>query len=181
MKRILKISVFLIVLLFVSLSCTILSAPTPTVETEEVQAIPTALEDSTGETLPGTSLPLDISDQQELFVNLYKKVNPGVVAIRVLSSEGNGLGSGFVIDKDGHIITNFHVVEDARDLEIDFPSGYKVQGEILGTDADSDIAVIKVDAPADELHPIKLGDSNQVMVGQYVFAIGNPHQRRNVH
>ncbi|MBC8504389.1 MAG: trypsin-like peptidase domain-containing protein [Anaerolineales bacterium] len=116
--------------------------------------------------------------QEELLTSLYQRVNPGVVSIRVLSDESGGsssLGSGFVIDSDGHIITNFHVVRSASELEIDFPSGYKTRGEILGTDADSDIAVLKVDAPAEELVPIPLGDSDSLLVGQIVVAIGNPH------
>jgi 2-alkenal reductase len=123
-----------------------------------------------------SSIPvIDIVDQQDQFVRLYQEVNPGVVAIRVLSEQGGGLGSGFVIDKDGHIITNYHVVQDATELEIDFPSGYKTRAEILGTDLDSDIAVLKVEAPPDELMPLALGDSDAVKVGQVVIAIGNPH------
>jgi 2-alkenal reductase len=125
----------------------------------------------------GSSNPVlvDIVDQQDQFVHLYQKVNPGVVAIRVLSEEGGGLGSGFVIDKEGHIVTNYHVVRGATELEVDFPSGFKVRGTILGTDLDSDIAVLKVDAPPEELVPLALGDSEAVQVGQVVVAIGNPH------
>ena len=123
-----------------------------------------------------SSIPvIDIVDQQDQFVRLYQEVNPGVVAIRVLSEQGGGLGSGFVIDKDGHIITNYHVVQDATELEIDFPSGYKTRAEILGADLDSDIAVLKVEAPPEELMPLALGDSDAVKVGQVVIAIGNPH------
>lgn len=112
-------------------------------------------------------------DQNSL-VDLYEQVSPGVVAIRVLSQEGDGQGSGFLIDQEGHIVTNFHVVADITDLEVAFPSGYKVRGEVVGTDLDSDLAVIKVDAPDSELHPIPLGDSDQINVGQFVVAIGNP-------
>lgn len=122
------------------------------------------------------SIPIaDLVDQQDQLVMLYQEVNPGVVTIRVLSEEGTSLGSGFVIDKEGHIVTNFHVVRDATELEIDFPSGFKTRGTILGTDLDSDIAVVKVDAPDEELVPLKLGDSDSVKVGQIVIAIGNPH------
>ena len=105
---------------------------------------------------------------------LYEQVNPGVVAIRTLGETGDGLGSGWVFDMDGHIVTNYHVVEGATDLEVDFPSGYKVEGEILATDLDSDLAVIKVDVPPDELFPLTTGDSEQLRVGQTVVAIGNP-------
>jgi 2-alkenal reductase len=105
---------------------------------------------------------------------IYEAVNPGVVSIRVLTELGDGLGSGFVFDKEGHIITNYHVVEGETDLEVDFPSGLKVRGEVIGLDPDSDLAVIKVDAPPEALYPLPLGDSDQVKVGQTVVAIGNP-------
>jgi len=116
----------------------------------------------------------DLVALQDTLVNLYQKVNPGVVSIRVLTESGDGLGSGFVYDEQGHIITNYHVIEGQTDLEIDFPSGYKTRGKVIGTDTDSDLAVLKVDAPKEEIHPLPLGDSSQVQVGQTVVAIGNP-------
>ena len=117
----------------------------------------------------------DITDTGDLLVSVYDKVSPGVVAIQTLSSDGGGLGSGFVYDKQGHIITNYHVIEDAVDFEIDFPSGEKVHGEVIGSDLDSDIAVIKVDVPSDVLVPLTLGSSDSLRVGQPVVAIGNPY------
>ncbi|MEM5774181.1 MAG: trypsin-like peptidase domain-containing protein, partial [Anaerolineaceae bacterium] len=75
----------------------------------------------------------------------------------------------------GHIITNYHVVQDADQIEIDFPSGLKVFGEIVGIDIDSDIAVIAVDVPSEQLFPLSLGDSDAIRIGQTVFAIGNPY------
>jgi S1-C subfamily serine protease len=117
---------------------------------------------------------LDLIGQENVLISLYQRINPGVVAIRVLSEEGGGLGSGFVIDTEGHIVTNYHVVRDATQLEVDFPSGFKARGEILGTDSDSDIAVLKVVAPIEELVPLPMGDSDSVRVGQTVVAIGNP-------
>ena len=116
----------------------------------------------------------DLVALEDQLVDIYEKVNPGVVALRVLSQEGGGSGSGFVIDKEGHILTNYHVVEDLTDLEVAFPSGFKARGEVLGTDLDSDIAVIKVEAAPEELFPLTLSDSDQVKVGQTVIAIGNP-------
>ncbi len=118
--------------------------------------------------------PVVVSSSQDMLVNLYDTVSPGVVAIQVNTASGEGLGSGFVYDDQGHIITNFHVVEGATDLEVDFPSGFKTTGKVVGTDTDSDIAVIKVDAPKNELHPVILGNSDGVKVGQTVVAIGNP-------
>lgn len=118
--------------------------------------------------------PEDISAFDVILTNLYERVNPGVVSIVARSDQGEGSGSGFVYDMDGHIITNYHVIEDATSLEVDFPSGFKVEGKVIGTDLDSDIAVIKVTAPSSELSPLPLGDSDQLKVGQMVVAIGNP-------
>jgi 2-alkenal reductase len=111
---------------------------------------------------------------QDGLVQLYENVSPGVVSIQVYSDLGPGLGSGFVIDREGHIVTNYHVVEVAREVEVHFQNGLKVYGEVLGVDLDSDLAVIKVDVDPDELHPLPLGDSDQLRVGQTVVAIGNP-------
>jgi 2-alkenal reductase len=111
---------------------------------------------------------------QDKLVQLYESVSPGVVSIQVYSDLGSGLGSGFVIDQEGHIVTNYHVVEVAKEVEVHFPSGLKVYGEVIGVDLDSDLAVIKVEVDPDDLHPLPLGDSDQLRVGQTVVAIGNP-------
>ncbi len=136
----------------------ILVAPTPQVDTSAQAAPQTVI----------------LNSSQDMLVNLYNSVSPGVVAIQVNTAAGGGLGSGFVYNDQGYIITNFHVVEGATDLEVDFPSGYKTTATVVGSDTDSDIAVIKADAPASELFPLRLGDSDQVQVGQTVVAIGNP-------
>jgi len=117
---------------------------------------------------------LDLMDREGLLIDLYERVNPGVVSIQTLSVTGGGLGSGFVYDKEGHIITNFHVVEDATELEVDFPSGYKARGSVIGKDIDSDLAIIKVDIPEEFLFPLPLGNSDDLKIGQTVVAIGNP-------
>lgn len=117
---------------------------------------------------------LDLVERENLLINLYERVNPGVVSIQTLSVTGGGLGSGFVFDKEGHIVTNYHVVEDATELEVDFPSGYKARGNVIGRDIDSDLAVIKVDIPEEYLFPLSIGNSDELMIGQTVIAIGNP-------
>ncbi len=117
---------------------------------------------------------VDAIGQQEMLVSLYERVMPGVVALQIIGDQGGSLGSGFVFDAQGHIITNYHVVEGARQVEVDFTSGYKAYGTVIGTDLDSDLAVVKVDAPVSELFPLPLGDSNTLKVGQAVIAIGNP-------
>jgi S1-C subfamily serine protease len=116
---------------------------------------------------------------QDRLVQIYQSYNPGVVSVRVTSSQGNSLGSGFVYDIEGHIITNYHVVEGATEIEVDFTSGLKVYGTVIGTDPDSDLAVIAVDVPAGDLTPLPLGDSDVVSVGQTVIAIGNPFGYEN--
>ncbi len=121
-----------------------------------------------------TPVIISINPNDGILVDIYERSNPGVVAIQVLSESGNGLGSGFVIDKDGHIITNFHVIDGVSDLEVDFPSGYKTRGTVIGTDTDSDLAVVKVEVPPEELHPLPLGDSAEIKIGQTVIAIGSP-------
>jgi S1-C subfamily serine protease len=121
-----------------------------------------------------TISPQTAVDAQSELISLYQKVSPGVVAIQITTDQGAGLGSGFVYDSQGHIITNFHVVDGAKTIEVDFPSGYKTTAKVIGTDLDSDLAVIKVDAPASELKPLALGDSDQLQVGMTAVAIGNP-------
>jgi S1-C subfamily serine protease len=112
--------------------------------------------------------------------DLYERLNAGVVSILIYPQGGqtdslpSAQGSGFVIDTDGHIVTNEHVVEGASDIEIDFPSGQKAFATLIGTDPDSDLAVLKVDVPADVLTPLPLGDSDSIRVGDAVVAIGNP-------
>ncbi|HET6846106.1 MAG TPA: trypsin-like peptidase domain-containing protein, partial [Anaerolineales bacterium] len=115
---------------------------------------------------------------QDSFIALYQQSSRGVVIIKVIGPDGEALGAGFVYDPSGNVVTNYHVVENAVNdkVEVDFLSGYKAYGTVIGTDLDSDLAVVKVDAPAAELHPLTLGDSDALQVGQTVIAIGNPFQ-----
>lgn len=134
--------------------------------------------------------------------NLYAAVSPSVVNIRVVQKvdtanldmsqipgfpffslpQGNqpqqqyqsALGSGFVWDTKGHIVTNNHVVSGADKIEVTFSDGTILPATLVGADPDSDLAVLKVDVSADKLHPVQMGDSNAVKVGQLAIAIGNP-------
>ena len=110
------------------------------------------------------------AENQDALVALYDQVIQGVVAIRT----DTGLGSGFMFDNAGHVVTNHHVINGSTTVEVDFTSGYKANGTVIGSDADADVAVIKVDAPAEEIHPLTIGDSSTLKVGQSVVAIGNP-------
>ncbi|MDX1520431.1 MAG: trypsin-like peptidase domain-containing protein [Anaerolineae bacterium] len=85
-----------------------------------------------------------------------------------------GGGSGFVWDTDGHIVTNYHVIADASQIEVIFADDTIVEAEVIGSDPDSDLAVLKIDVPVGQLQPVTLGDSDTLQVGQLAIAIGNP-------
>jgi len=132
-------------------------------------------------------------DEQRL-ISIYQRANPGVVNIRVIkrvtpsapglpNSQGGqddqelfqqGVGSGFVVDQAGHIVTNHHVVENAEELQVTFPDGSMVTAVVIGLDPDSDLALIRVDASTVTLLPLELGESDALQVGQHAIAIGNP-------
>ena len=106
---------------------------------------------------------------------VYTKSSPGVVSVDVASSEfGPSGGSGFVLDEQGHIVTNQHVVDGAEEVSVRFASGVREAAEIVGEDPSTDVAVIKVEASEGMLEPLTLGDSSTVGVGEPVIAIGNP-------
>jgi len=199
MKRLISILMVVIVLLSSIVACQTFSGvgtqvSTPTVEkvsVEEPEPVDTEGSPPTASPMPTTQLtqptlapnapapvkflqPVEFLSSQETLIDLYHMVNPGVVAIRVLALDGGSLGSGFVYDREGHIVTNYHVVQGENELEVDFSTGLKTRGRVIGVDPDSDLAVIKVDVPTEELHPLPLGDSDLVQVGQLVVAIGNP-------
>ncbi len=121
--------------------------------------------------------PLITSSEEQQLIELYGRVNQSVVSILVqVGTDGFAQGSGFVFDGEGHVVTNQHVVEGATEIEVDFSSGLKLRGEVLGTDPDSDLAVIRLEGAVDQdqLVPLPLADSDSVRVGQRVVAIGNP-------
>lgn len=117
-------------------------------------------------------------------IRVYEGASRGVVNILtrtvsygyfMLPAPGEGAGSGSVLDKKGHILTNYHVVEDASKIEVTLPGGKdSYEGEIIGTDPENDIAVIKINAPPEELFPVPLGTSDNLYVGQRVYTLGNP-------
>ena len=130
----------------------------------------------------GISDPSAVSDEQNS-IEVYKAVSPGVAFINTTSytqdwwggvQEGKGNGSGSVIDANGHILTNFHVVERAQKLTVHFGGDKIYPAKLVGGDADTDLAVIKIEPPASGLTVVPLGDSDQLAVGQKVLAIGNP-------
>ena len=123
--------------------------------------------------------PLDSEEQNN--IEIYKKVSPSVVNITSTAVAFDffygpvpqeGQGSGFIIDKEGHIVTNYHVIENARQLEVTLSNKKKYKAQVVGADRSHDLAVIQISAP--NLHWVTLGDSSSLQVGQKVYAIGNP-------
>jgi len=111
------------------------------------------------------------SDLQDTLVNIYQVANPSVVYIITPSGAS---GSGFVYDQAGHIVTNNHVISGARSYEVVFSTGKRLEAELVGTDVDSDLAVIAVDELPQGIEPLELADPDSILVGQFVIAIGNP-------
>jgi S1-C subfamily serine protease len=106
---------------------------------------------------------------------IYKADANGVAFIESKMAEGVASGSGVVLDDEGHVLTNNHVVEGGEEIQVSFESeGQMYPAEVVGTEPNSDLALLKVEAPAAKLHPLKLGDSSKVEVGDPVVAIGNP-------
>ncbi|MCC6222899.1 MAG: trypsin-like peptidase domain-containing protein [Thermoleophilia bacterium] len=147
-------------------------------------ATTTVVERAAGETAPAAFEPSESSLSTGA---IYERAAPGVVRITATSTEGTAdpfdfglpqqqeaLGSGFVIDKAGHIVTNYHVVEGAQEFHVGFSGQDPVLATLVGVDPSTDLAVLKVDAPARALIPLPLGDSDEVSVGDSVVAIGNP-------
>ncbi len=125
--------------------------------------------------------PIDIEEQ--LITNLYQRVGPSVVNItsQVITMDfffgavpSEGSGSGFVLDKEGRIITNYHVVEGADSIEVTLSDETAAAAQVLGVDSGNDLAVLKIDVPPEHLFPVTLGDSADLIVGQRAIAIGNP-------
>jgi 2-alkenal reductase len=128
---------------------------------------------------------------EQALINVYQTTLPSVVDIEVTQrvplgtsnrfggGSGDlfrqGQGSGFVWDNQGHIVTNFHVVKDADTVKVIFYDESSTEAEVIGTDPDADLAVLKVNLPASELRPLVLGDSDDLKVGQLTLAIGNPY------
>jgi len=168
MKNQFRLLAAITALVFAALACqSVRPAATTIVPVQTVAVEP-------GATVSPIYVSSDSVSQQDALSTLYQNVMPGIVAIQVLTAQGGSLGTGVVFDDQGHIVTNQHVVDGQQSIEVDFSSGYKATTTLVGADTDSDLAVIKVDAPASEIHPLTLGDSKQIKVGQSVIAIGNP-------
>ncbi|VAW43613.1 Outer membrane stress sensor protease DegQ, serine protease [hydrothermal vent metagenome] len=123
----------------------------------------------------GQAVEVVTADLENRFIDIYNQVNPAVVHIFVFENDDLlATGSGFVIDNEGNIVTNNHVVEGGAEYEVVFASGDRRRAELRGNDLDSDLAVIQVNSLPPDVIPVQLGDSSNLQVGQFVIAIGNP-------
>jgi putative serine protease PepD len=125
--------------------------------------------------VPSTSSDVSGGDAQDVS-GLYAKVRPSIVTINGSSSRtgASGVGSGIVIDKQGHVLTNNHVIRGFDVIDVTFADGESYSATVIGTDAGNDLAVLDVDASSDVFVPAVLGDSDSIKVGELVIAVGNP-------
>jgi S1-C subfamily serine protease len=134
--------------------------------------------------LAPNQLPDDLTPEEYVNIAVYENCNRGVVNISTKGSSGekflwidipaSGEGSGIVIDRQGHLLTNFHVVEGAREIQVTLFNRKSYDATVVGKDLINDVAVLRIEAPPGELFPIVFGDSSNLRVGQRVFAIGDP-------
>jgi S1-C subfamily serine protease len=129
--------------------------------------------------------PEELTPDELVNVYVYENVNRSVVNITTkagrldtfffsLEPSAEGAGSGSILDRQGHVLTNSHVIEGAQEIQVTLFNGETYSATLMGADSVYDIAVLKIDAPAEVLYPVQLGNSNNLRVGQKVFAIGNP-------
>lgn len=125
----------------------------------------------------------ELTAEEQSNISVYKEVSPGVVNITSRAVEyefffepvvREGAGSGSIVDYDGHVVTNYHVIQDAEQLEVTLLDKSTYRAEVQGVDELNDLAVLRIRAPTNKLRPIKIGNSDALQVGQKVLAIGNP-------
>jgi S1-C subfamily serine protease len=161
--------------------CTLLATTTPVTDASTAASVSATA--APGPVVALASEAEAVNSLEGQVIAVYETVAPAVVNITArgyvysrymgaIPQEGSG--SGFVYDTTGHIVTNYHVVENAEELLVTLANGQVYEARIAGTDPINDLAVIKIDAGTDLPQPVALGDSDQLRVGQFVVAIGNP-------
>jgi len=130
-----------------------------------------------------TSARSDLTSAERQTIDVFRKASPAVVHITRMQAAGRGLsmgavpagtGSGFVWDRQGHVVTNFHVIRGATGARVTLGDRSTYEAKLVGSSVDKDLAVLKIDAPASKLSPLPVATSGNLLVGQHVFAIGNP-------
>jgi len=165
------------------------SAPQPDTQPAAQEASPWSPQAGPGAPQPGAAAAVgghsqldSLTAEERVNVFVYQQANRGVVNINTKGVSGNifvtfesqGEGSGSVIDRQGHVLTNFHVVEGANKINVTLFDGNTYDAQLVGGDPDTDVAVLKINAPPESLFPVAFGSSSNLLVGQRVFAIGNP-------
>ena len=203
-KRTVLLSVLTVLGMMGIAACGSISLPSFAQESQPAPALPQATQAVAppAASAPSSGSGDLLAAYQGTLEGIYSSVSPSVVNIRIVQKVDassstfpqlpgfpffnqpqqqepqpqyqSALGSGFVWDQDGHIVTNNHVVSGADQIEVTFSDGTIVPATLVGADPDSDLAVIKVDVSTEMLHPIQVADSNGVKVGQLAIAIGNP-------
>jgi S1-C subfamily serine protease len=148
------------------------SAQTVTVR-DVVRSVPSGSPATTSDPVT-TSSARGADPAQRSLEDIYKADAPGVVSVITTLANGRAEGSGIVLDTSGYILTNEHVIAQQQSVRVSFSNNDNVKARVVGSDASTDLAVLKVDLPASALHPLPLGDSSAVEVGDSVVAIGNP-------
>ena len=172
----------LIITAILSMVITLVGCTTKQISTSST-TVPSSTEATT--TVPSISVPASVSGIETTLESIYARVNPSVVLINVVLPPsisdlgGAALGSGFVWDTQGDIVTNNHVIDGASSMTVTFSDGTVVNASLVGADTDSDLAVIKVDPSGLQLQPVSIADSTAVQVGQLAIAIGNPFGLEN--
>jgi S1-C subfamily serine protease len=145
-----------------------------TVTVHEVASAPVNVASASSQSSNDAPAATTATDGSLTLEQIYRADARGVVSVITTTADGTAQGSGIVLDTSGYILTNQHVVEDQRGVRVSFSNHDNVKAKVIGTDASTDLAVLKVDLPAAALHPLPLGDSSRVQVGDPVVAIGNP-------
>lgn len=144
---------------------------------------PTAPFTPTASSALGSDSEYEFTPEELTHISVYEKANRSVVHITTKSARTEllfvevpteGAGSGSILDRNGHILTNYHVVEGAQQIHATLHDGEEYEATLVGHDAPNDIAVLRISAPAESLIPMELGESSGLKVGQLVYAIGNP-------
>jgi S1-C subfamily serine protease len=155
----------------------------PHESTIQAQTSP-SISENNDENLPLLASTQHFTPEELVNIRVYEVANASVVNITtsmaqydhffMLRTPGEGSGSGSVLDKEGHVLTNYHVVEDAEEIDVTLANDNNFAAQLIGFDKETDIAVLKINAPTEQLYPINLGTSDKLRVGQRVYALGNP-------
>ncbi len=198
-RKVLSLLPLVFIVVFLLTSCSSLSSVEPAALLGRLDEAATQIVENnpTATPIPDVSPRFQAAADGTL-VNIYQEVNPSVVHIQVTMQESDsasnnpgfhgspdlqlpdespqafGEGSGFVWDKEGHIVTNYHVIEGAEKISVVFVDNTIMAAELVGADPDSDLAVLKVELPPEMLNPVRIGDSSDIQVGELAIAIGNP-------